>query len=376
MQSYCRFLALAASCFFASNLPSFSEEDPLFRVVPIEDTTGFEVGRGYDILKDTPRGDCVDRSIIQNHPNFGPSNVSFRSTKVENSTELDRALGLSASASVRGLSWGGDASASFSSTLAVSTYELAYVVDVQVSSKGDSIRDVKLKESYQKLIADGKDQSLERFRAICGDGYIGEFTMGGRFQAIIQVQVNSKSESEATAASLSASLGMASGASSFSSTLKRAEKSNRVSIYIVQRGGSGPIPIGPDELTARAAALPDNVRASAAPIQAAVFSYITLMEDPNIPLIDLAGRENALNTLRSKAQSARTQQADAQYIFDHPSQFYSHPTDLPLLAAEINGLVDYRKALAARAQNCIRDAGSCESVDLPMPAPTARPAWR
>lgn len=356
--------------------PLLADDDPLFRVVAISDATGFEVGRGYDVLKENPRGDCVDRTIVQTHPTFGPSNISFRSNKVENSAELDRSLGLSASASVQGMSWGGSASASYSSTLAVSSYNLVYVVDVQVRSKGDSIRDVKLKEQYLKLVSGGKSPSLERFRAICGDGYIGEFAMGASFHAVIQIETRSKAESESIAASVGASVGMASGAAAFSSTLKQASKTNKVTVLILQQGGSGPIPVTPDELTARAASLPDAARASSVPIQAAVFSYITLMEDPNIPFMDLAGRENALHQLSLKAQAARDQQADAQYIFDHPSEFYSASVDIPRLAAEINSLIDYRKALIAAASACVRDAGTCESVDVPMPAPTVRPARR
>jgi hypothetical protein len=354
----------------------YGDEDPLFRVVTLEATAGLEVGRGYDILTGTPRADCVDRSVVEGHPDFGPNSVTFRSVRIENSEQLDKALGVSASASVNTGFGGGGVSASFSNSLSISSYSLNYLVEAGVSAKGNSIRDVKLNNRYHPLIASGNHATIERFRAVCGDGYIGEFTMGGEFKALTQIHTRSKAETESVAASLSASFSMASGAASFSSALKRAAQSNEVLIWSFQRGGNGPIPITPDDIASKASALPVAVKQTPTPIQAAVFSYVLLLDDPALPLVDFADRETALSYLSELSRRARDQQADAQYILDHPSEFYSSPTDLPLLAAELKALNDFRTIIRARAQACVRAAGNCESVDTPIPSPAARPARR
>ncbi|WP_157386334.1 hypothetical protein [Rhizobium leguminosarum] len=361
---------------FASTQASIAQEDELFRTVPLDNNVGFEVGRGYDILKGNPRADCVDRSVVQDHPSFGPNSATFHSTRIENSEQLDRALSVSASASVQAGSWGGSASAAFSNSLSVTSYGLTYLVSSEVDGKGDSIRDVKLKDRYLKLISSGKASSLARFRDICGDGYIGEFTMGGLFQAVVQIHTRSQAETESLAATVGASFTMASGSASFSSSLKKIATTNEVKIWTFQRGGAGPIPLTPDEMAAKAAALPDSVKSAATPTQAAIFSYIMLLEDPDLPLIDFTKRERAFSYLSERLRTARDQEADLQYILDHPNEFYFSPADLPRLANERRDLDDFRTVIEAQAQACAENAGDCTINEIPMPVPTSRPARR
>src|SRR5262249_40719819 len=140
--------------------PRADEEDPLFRVTRVETSAGFEIGRGYDVLTGKPRADCVDRSVVEKHPEFGPSSVSFRSIRIENSEQLDKALGISASASVNAGYASAGGSASFSNSLLVNSYALSYLVEVAVTGRGNSIRDVKLKEPYQKLISSGNNLAI------------------------------------------------------------------------------------------------------------------------------------------------------------------------------------------------------------------------
>ncbi|SIO49732.1 hypothetical protein SAMN05443247_06532 [Bradyrhizobium erythrophlei] len=376
MDSFGKFILL--TCFLIqSTLCAYAQEDdPLFRIVTIDTPTGLEIGRGFDVLTGKPRADCVDRSIVEAHPDFGPNSVSFRSIRVENSAQLDKALGISAAASVNAGYFSGGASASFSNSLSVSSYSLSYVVKAVVSGKGSSIRDAKLKEQYRTLISGGNEDSMRRFRTICGDGYISEFTMGGDFQAVVQIHTHTKSETESIAASVNASFSMASGAASFSSSLKKAAQSNEVTVLSFQRGGSGPIAITPDDIATKASALPASIKQTPTPTEAAIFSYVLLLEDPKLPLIDFAEREDVLARLSELSARARDQEADAQYILDHPSEFYSSPTDLPPLAGEIQSLSDYRSVIRAKADACVRAAGNCVSAVVPIPQPTARPARR
>ena len=359
------------------NYPAYSaEDDPLFRLINIESTAGLEVGRGYDILAGKPRADCVDRSVLEAHPDFGPNSVTFHSIRIENSAQLDQALGVSASASLSTGYASGSASASYSKSLLISSYSLSYLVETVVSAKGNSIRDVKLKDQYRSLIVKGGDAAINRFRTICGDGYIGEFTMGGSFQAVIQIHTKSKAESESLAATASASFSMASGSASFSSAVKKLAQSNEVRIWSFERGGGGPVAITPDDIASKASSFPDAVKKSPTPSQAAIFSYILLLEDPTLPLIDFVKRETALSYLKDISERARDQQADAQYILDHPAEFYSSPTDLPALAIELKTLDDLQSVIRAKADACVKGAGSCEIVDATLPSPTSRPARR
>lgn len=372
---YC-VIGLIAAANFLSVPPARCDEDPLFRSVQLSDDAGMEVGRGFDILTGNPRADCVDRAVKENHPSFGPNSIRFRSVRIESSAQLDKALGVSASASVNTGYGSGNASASFSNALSVTSYSLNYFVKASVDGKGDGLRDVHLKPNYSRLIGSGSKESLKRFRDVCGDGYIGEFTMGAEFRAFIQIVTHSKTETDSLAVSAGGALGMASGAASFSSTLKDIAKTNEVHILSEGRGGSGPIPITPDEISAKSSNLPVQAKESATPVAAAVFSYVTVLDDPKIPLSDFNSREVALSYLADLKQRLKDQRADAQYILDHPSEFYSSPTDLPQLSAEVRALDAYDRLIMAKATACINGDGNCTTIGQPFPHPLARPARR
>lgn len=356
--------------------PALADDDPLFRSVPIASTAGFELGRGYDILTGTPRADCIERETIEPHNNLGADSIVFHSTKIENSSELDRSLGLTASASINYGSFGGGASASFSNSLSIDSYSLHYLVDASVSSKGASIRDARLKEKYVKLIQSGNRDALARFRTICGDGFIAEFIVGGGFQSLITIHTKSKSEKESLAASMNASFSVASGSASFSSAISNASETNQVAIRSFQKGGGGVIPLSPEGIAKKIETLPDAVAEAPSPIEAVVFSYILLLDDPTLPLIDLSEREVALSYLSELSATARDQQADAEYILENPSEFYSSPQDIPLLALEIKSLREYREAIKQRAESCVKSSGYCESLEMEIPTPQVRPARR
>lgn len=354
---------------------SNAAEDPLFRSVLIESNTGLEVGRGFDVLTGNPRADCVNRTAVDSNSAFGPSSVRFRSIRIENAEKLDRTLGISASASVNTSFGGGGGSASFSNEVSVSSYSLNYVMEAVVSGKGPGIRDVKLKPEYKALIA-GKNPDMMRFRSICGDGYIGEFTLGGEFVALVQIFTKSKKESEEITAKANASFGMASGSAAFANAVKSMAATSEVRIWTMQRGGGGPIPTSVDEIAQKVANLTESVRAAPTPTHAAIFSYITLMGELGKSFASFSKREIALSYLSDLLRKARDQQADAQYIFDHPSEFYSLPSDLPSLAIELQDLRTLRSQIFIRAEECVTSNGNCETVALSFPRPLARPARR
>jgi hypothetical protein len=353
-----------------------AQEDAIFKIYDIDSTTGLDLGRGFNILTLSPRNQCVVIQKTVEHPEYGPSEVAFRSYRIENSEQLDKALGVSASASA---SWGvasGSASASFSSAISVSSYSLSYVVDSSVQRKGPSVQVQDLQERYRKLLASGNPDAYRRFRAICGDGYIAEMPMGGIFKAVIHISTKSRAESEAISASLSASYAGISGAASLTSSLKELAKTNEVEIWSLRKGGEGPVAITPDEIAKSAAELPVSAKAAPVPLQVAVFSYLGVLDDPMLPLETFSERAAQIERLASLSAAVRDQWSDAKYILEHPAQFYGQPEDVIKLTDEIQALVNFRLLVSARAEDCVRSDGSCLVDDLSVPIPTARPARR
>ncbi|PDT20050.1 hypothetical protein [Rhizobium hidalgonense] len=353
-----------------------SGQDDIFQIYDLQDTTGYDLGRGFDVLTASPRGQCVVVGAIEDHVEFGPVGVNFRSYRIENSQQLDKVLGISASASIKFGVGSANASASYSSSVSLSSYTLNYVVEASVRRKGKSVQVQDLQERYKKLLFSGNPNAYRRFRAICGDGYISEMPVGGDFKAVIQITTSSQKESEQVAASMGGSYSIFSGAASFSSAVKKVSETNEVRIWSFRRGGEGPVPITADDIASNAANLPVSVKDAPAPVQIAVINYIGVVDDPMLPMATFTERAAKINLLGSLSAKARDQSADARYILDHPNQFFGQPSDLFELNAELAALNDFRKLVSARADECVNSEGYCMTDDLTVPLPIARPARR
>ncbi|RVH37815.1 hypothetical protein [Sinorhizobium meliloti] len=375
-----RKMSIAAAAAILPNLAivpiTAAQEDEIFQIYDLDSTTGFDLGQGFDVLTGAPRGRCVEVQETVNHDELGPGSVSFRSYRIENSQQLDKALGISASASIKMGIASASTSISYSSTLSLSSYTLNYVVESSVRRKGKSIRVQDLQERYKKLLASGNPDAYRRFRAICGDGYISEMPVGGDFKAVIQIATNSQKEAETIGASIGGSYAAFSGAASFSNAIKKASETNEVRIWSFRRGGEGPVSITADDIASSAANLPVAVKEAPSPLQVAVVNYLGVVDDPMLPLATFTERAAKIRLLASLSAKARDQMADAQYIIDHPSQFFGQPADVFDLAAEQQALANFRQLVSARADECIKADGQCVTDDLLVPLPIARPARR
>jgi hypothetical protein len=363
-------------CVILVTTPVKAQQDDTFRVYDVDSSTGYDLGRGYDILTNSPRNQCVIVSKTIEHPEYGPSEVNFKSYRIENSEQLDKALGISASASISAGVGSASASASYSSTLSVNSYSLTYVVQSSVRRKGKSIEAQDLQERYSRLLSSGNPSAYKRFRTICGDGYISEIPVGADFRAVIKIVTKSRAESESVSASLSGSYASMSGAASFSSAVKKVAQSNEVQIWNYRRGGEGAIPIGADDIATAAANLPVTSKDAPTPTQIVVISYVGLLSDPMLPLDNFSERSGQLDKLALLSSKAKDQLGDVDYIIKNPDQFFGQPADILQLSEEQNALYAFRQLVLARANECIEAAGACVVDDLTIPLPVARPARR
>jgi hypothetical protein len=370
------FAIFAAFVFAGLTNSTFAQSDDIVRIYDLDTLTGFDLGRGFDILTSSPRNQCVVIQETVDHPEQGPESVIFRSYRVENSQQLDKALAISASASISVGVGSGSVSSSYSESLAISSYTLNYVVEGSVRHKGKSVKVQDLQDRYKRLLSSGNSEAYRRFRSICGDGYIAEMPVGGDFKAVVQITTNSRSESQALSISLGGSYSALSGAASFSNAVKKAAQTNEVRIWNFRRGGEGPVPITPDEIATSAANLPVNVKQAPVPLQAAVYSYLGILDDPMLPLATFSERAAQIEKLASISARARDQLSDVNYIISHPAQFFGQPTDILQLTNEQNALISFRQSVSIRADQCIRADGLCVVDDFSIPTPLARPARR
>lgn len=377
-QKTCSLRAITfTAIFYVSGCPSFSfADDEIFTTYDINSTTGIELGRGYDTLTGSPRSKCVKIQSTNESSELGADSVTFHAYRVENSSQLEKSLGMSASASIKIGVGSGNASASYSKEVSVSSYSLSYVVESAVRHKGKSIDVQDLQDRYKNLLNSRSPDAYHRFRMICGDGFISEIPVGGDFRAVIQIATNSQKETEAAAASMEGSYVTMAGSGSFSSAVKKAAQSNEVRIWSFRRGGDGPVPITADDIATSASQLPVLAKQAPAPVQIAVMNYLGILDDPMLPLPTFAERASRISELAALSSKARDQISDVRYILEHPDQFYGQASDIFQLNNELNSLVSFRELLSARADQCVLSDGICATGDLSLPLPLARPARR
>ena len=376
--TFLRSLLILAGAFVSQSNPrcAWAQSSDTYRVYDIDSDTGLDLARGFDILTTTPRNQCVVVQTTIDHPEYGFNGVQFRSFRVESSQQLDRMIGLSATASINVGVGRGSASASYLDSLNVNNYSINYAVEATVTHKGKSVQVQELQERYKKLLSSGNPDLYRRFRSICGDGYITEMPIGGSFRALVQIQTHSRDDAQRLSASLGGSYSAFSASASFSSAIREIAKDNEVRIWSFRRGGDGPVPITVDDIATSAANLPIAVKQAPTPIQIAVMSYVSALDDPALPVATLSQRAGQVERLATLSQKARDQISDARFILNHPDQFQGQSTDALSLSNEIATLNVFREAVSTRADSCISADGVCLIDDLIGPSPLARPARR
>ena len=244
-----------------------------------------------------------------------------------------------------------------------------------LNSNGDRLRDVALLPQYEKILKGSDPSRFSRFRNLCGDGYVGELIGGGEFNAVINIETSSTAEREAISASIGGSYMAFSGSAEFSKTVQAATSGKDVRIYSFRRGGNGtPIAITLNDISTQASQLPQLVKDSAVPLRATIYSYLTLLGDPNIDFQNFSVRESSINELADKNFQIDERISELSYIINHPKEFQTDPFDLPKLTKELAETKKIKSLLYLAANECFRNAGVCKKIDFALPNITVRPA--
>jgi len=250
------FLLLPAAC---SNAPASTPNRTDETATPGEpniatahhalDTQGFFQARGYFTNLDTVAGDCVvaadgtDAIVPVQAPNTGGQEVTFSLALIESSSDLQKSLSVSASASAKFLIGGIDAKYKFAEETHTTDTTSTLLASVVVrNTSWTAPPGVKLRDDVLPLLRGvaGKpptNEQLARFRARCGDGFIQSYTTGGEFRAIIQVQTSSKDEKDSVSASIAGHYLSFSASADFEAELRKIVSSSSTLVRTYQIGG-------------------------------------------------------------------------------------------------------------------------------------------
>ena len=205
-------------------------------VAPI--VPGMYLGVGCDSLTGKVNGEALLFEPAQTIEDAGGQETEFNLRIIEGSSQLAQALNVSASASFSGYGFSASAEAKYLSEQEVSKYSLYALISVRVNNPDRVIRNRRLKpEAYQLLAERGWDE----FENIYGAEYMSGVTTGGSYYGLIQIETEDFSERQELAAKISGSGWGGKLSTEVEQELKQLFKNKKISITVLQSGGSGDV---------------------------------------------------------------------------------------------------------------------------------------
>ena len=246
-------------------------------------STGVEIGLGWDAKRNRlVPSRCISFAPVQEGGQLATVDVS----EINDSSELQKHLGVSASAQVHGLVGSASASASFVQDVHVTSTRTNFAIRVSVTngvtfigpSKPPHLRRfafsatqpvttsmgtvqpepdnetnqyVQLAPWLKQAQADPSQKSQKgKFQQLCGDGFVSAIYSGVELFTVISFD-ETKSESKVNLkAEVKASYGVGAGSAKFNEDTQKAFQSSNTSMHFVQRGGAGgSLPSSREELS-------------------------------------------------------------------------------------------------------------------------------
>lgn len=358
-------------------------------VVQPLDTQGFFQARGFFSTLDTVAGDCVvaadgtDTITPIQAPNTGGQEVTFSLALVESSSDLQKNLSVSASASAKYLVGGVDAKMKFSEETHTTDTSATLLASVVVrNTSWTAPPGIRLRDDVLPLLRGvaGQPPSAEqqaRFKARCGDGFIQSYTTGGEFRAIIQVQTSSKDEKDAVSASLAGHYLTFSASADFESELHKIVSNSSTLVRTYQLGGEkADAAACPDIscVTARIKAFTSAVAAKPVVIDQATKPYnILALPNDAISPREVATTLDLMAVINAQRNSTRDLLSRLLDVQANPENYVIGATTMADVMAAISTLNSNMNKLNDALRVCGRTPDACAQPSL-APAVVTVPA--
>lgn len=303
---------------------------------------GMEIGAGYDSLTLVPKGTPYDPKLtdLTLKPTSGSSSQTFTQDvqRIENSSQLNDALSVSASVNGSYGVFSASASATYQKKTQVNNYSLYFLINSFVRNSEEQI--VKYGLSAESLAEDGNE-----FRSKYGDYFVEGVVSGGTLYSLLQLSTNSRETKEDITASLEAKYsGAFSIGGKFSTDISKALETKGVNFSSKwQATGASPDWNASskhndvDEILESANTFPKGVSEGGAPMFAILKPYSLLSQAPQTST-SINGR--ALDAIRQTLAGVYLQAKQildsVNYALTNPSQFPSDKSgDLENIQAEM-----------------------------------------
>jgi hypothetical protein len=262
------------------------------------------LGKGYNTITSTKRGDCV------NLPFMAPASEGYEThadiTVIQSSEDLKRATSIEVSGSGGFGMVTAEASASFSSSMHFSTNS-DYLL-IRVTAKGPSVGGGEAQLGSEGVKYKG-DRQL--FFTGCGNRYISEVQVGGEFMALLEFTTSSETDRKDVQASLKVASGLNSVSTEVKTAVEQAQSKSSMHMTFSRRGTTDPLPDTTiDKLVAYAQEFPSKLNIkTVVPVGIVVADYQSV--DPEISTIE---EEPEVEQLRQKMLAVDHELAEIDYL--------------------------------------------------------------
>lgn len=330
--------------------PSFGNS-----VIEFDQESGMFLGRGYDTVAGTVKGDCVARTEPEVPGDSNAVRTRFSISRAESYSSLARSTGLSASASFAGGTFSASGKASFLQSISINDYSLYVLAQVQVDNATKVMLDPELTvKAFDYL----RDNGPEAFYRRCGDSFISGYTTGGELFSIIEIKTNSQEEKNQRSAELGGSFGVFSASGEFSEAIKKISQESNVNVFVYRTGAAAVVKVTPEEMISEAVEFPTKVSGTSAYIyKATVTPYTNVPLPPDKEPIDILNAQEVTEKLSEYRLQAYQNLANLEYVVANPIEFVEPDiVSLSNSAAEvrqdINEIVKAARICTRSLENC------------------------
>lgn len=323
---------------------------------------GVQLGKGFEILDDTIRGECVTFQLDAGE-GIGATGQEkdYELEEVTDNLQFSEMIDLSVAASYSAAFSKAEAKAEFVKEQKLNQYAATVVATSKVTNQPKVATKVKLTEPMAELAR----KSPADFRQKCGSYYVSAVTTGGELYGYISIETKNVKEKEALSAMFNAKKGLFKASGELDKTLEKEMASRRTRVKVHELGGTTETVISPEELIAKFKGFAEAISKGAArPYKASLQSYRTL---PNFPaLSELSETERELEKIMSFALQYMTLLEDVSYAMGHRDQFVI-PAGADGALKALRTDIERQLAIAEAAAHQCRTGATCSVPALRNP---------
>lgn len=349
---------------------------------------GVFLGAGYDPVLGTIHDKCITSDstnkakntlILPTDPNQiawmqsmtgGAQSIVFAATLIENSQELESALGLNASASYTpSVGTSLSAKESFSQSINMNSYNVYALVSVKIFTESETLLSINLTPAALNLAS----SNAKQFRRVCGTEFVFTSTRGAELYGVIEINTKSKTEQETVTAEIKGGSGGFSASADITSRLKNATNNKSLNIKLWASGTLGDtLPTNIDEMLKFAAHFPKPAIQNPTVFKSVTRDYSKVMNWPETVLPIIENRQEILTKLRQQYKEYIKNVNDISYILNNSDQFEKFERNALVekkseLHTALDRIITSTQTCMNSVENCKWESLSLSSVNVVLP---------